>query len=324
MNSKKSAYKKTDIGLNCPSCGQFMGPFKVCPYCRTKVKNRLDIRTFKAISLVVAVVGIAALLVWANMKDHDKWKVEDLTKRQNYAYLEFNGIVVDDPKYFITFSDEGKALPGSLSFLIDDGTGLLEVKAYAEVAKDIVKEKKIPVQGDRVTVKGPVMFRGDDMSLMLQDESSLVILDEDIDIKITISDIFNTGEDGITTGTIVITPGKMVKLTGTFPGPMAQEDEDYIDFCDNYGNTKILIKDENDNMVVIKIASVLRGPYRVDIDEKEDDEISFSDHENNTDLEITVVGHLIWDKYTYIQGSEHRGSWVIVPRTFDDVWLEVS
>ncbi len=77
-------------------------------------------------------------------------------------------------------------------------------------------------------------------------------------------------------------------------------------------------------MVVIKIPSVLRGPYRVDKSEKKDDEISFDDHQNNTNLEIRVVGHLIWDKYTTIQGSEHRGSWVIVPRTFDDVRLEVS
>ncbi len=316
MDENKEELKKSDIGLNCPKCGQFMGPFKVCPYCRTKVKNRLDIRTFKAISLMVAVLGIAALLVWANMKDREKWNIDDLTKRQNYAYLEFNGTVIDEPSYFLTFSDDGKALPGSLSFVIDDGTGIIEVKAYAEVAKDIVKENKIPVQGDTITVKGPVMFRGDDMSLMIQDESALEIMEEETDISITIRDIYNTGEDEFEYG-------KMVKLTGTFPGEEAQGDEDYIEFRDNWGNIKILLKDENDAGVVIKIPSVLTAPYRVDIDEMGDNDLSFSDR-NATDLLITVEGHMIWDKYTNIRGSDFRGSWVIVPRTFDDVRLEVN
>ena len=195
MKDEKKVYKKTDIGLNCPKCGQFMGPVSLCPYCRTRVKNRLDIKTFKAISLLVAIIGIALLLVWANVKPHNEMDIGDITKRQNYAYLRINGTVIDDARYYVTLSDSGKVLPGSISFQIDDGTGILQIKAYQEVTKDLVKDKKIPVKGDKVVVEGPVMFRGDEKSLVIQSVNGLKIEDEK-PVDITMAEINGTGEDG--------------------------------------------------------------------------------------------------------------------------------
>ena len=319
MNEKKPVYKKTDIGLNCPSCGQFMGPFKVCPYCRTRVKNRLDIRTFKAISLFVAVVGIAALLVWANMKEHDEWKIGDLTKRQNYAYLEFNGTVVEDARYFYEVSDTGEVLPNSLTFTIDDGTGIMEVKAYSEIAKDLIRENRIPVKGDQVTVKGPVNFRGNDMSLLIQDWEVLEIHRPEPDINVSIADIYSASEGDFESG-------RMIKLDDSFAGFLVgkelQESDYNVDFFDIYDNAKILIKDGNDNMAVIHVSNALLSANWNAKDKSDGKEISFFDEENSTGIRVSVVGHLIWDEYTSLGGGYYGGSWVIVPQRLDDVWME--
>ena len=308
--------RKSDIGLNCPKCGQFMGPSNLCPYCRTRVKNRLDINTLKAISLLVSVLGVASLLVWAHFKDHGQWDIEDLSKKQNYAFLEFEGVVVEDPRYYVTFTESGDSLPGSVSFKIDDGTGLIEVKAYQEVAKEIVREKKIPSNGDRVRVAGSVTFRGRDMSVMLQDVSLLEILTEDPDLTINIRDIHNKGEDANLSG-------KRVKVTGTFPGIIKQERDHNVGLQNEY-NTLILLIDEDKYYVCLKIPSALEDAYREKNDARVDSEISLLDDENAADISITVEGNLVWDRYASAPNSEYWGSWVIVPRSLDDVRLEVA
>ncbi|MDP6155055.1 MAG: hypothetical protein QGH39_00160 [Candidatus Thermoplasmatota archaeon] len=317
MKDNKKVYSKTESGLNCPNCGQFMGPFKVCPYCRTKVKNRLDIRTFKAISVVVAVVGIAFLLVWANMKDREKWDIEDLTKRQNYAYLEFNGTVVEDSHYYISFGAEGETLPGTLSFRFDDGTGIMEVKAYQEVAKNLVKEKMIPVKGDKITISGPVNFRGYDMSLMLQDWTALEIERPDPDITVTIADIYEEPDEN------AYSFGKMVKVSGLYVGSGIQVESLNIDFEDKVGNMKLVIKDENDNYAIIHVPQSIFSPYYRYDEEVEDGEYSIMYGRPEPKL-VTVTGHLIWDKYTPNFSTGEKGNWVIVPQRLDDVHLEVD
>ncbi len=314
MKDNKKVFRKTESGLNCPNCSQFMGPFKVCPYCRTKVKNRLDIRTFKAISVVVAVVGIAFLLVWANMKDREKWDIEDLTKRQNYAYLEFNGTVVEDSRYYVSFGAEGERLPGSLSFRFDDGTGIMEVKAYQEVAKDLVKEKMIPVRGDSIKISGPVNYRGNDMTLLLQDWTALEIERPDPDITVTIADIYeNPDEDAFPFG-------KMIKVSGLLTGAVFVAEDLETDFADKVGNMKILIKDENDNTAIIHVAQSLYSPYYLYNEEVGAGEYNL--YEVGTEL-ITVTGHLVWDKYAPNEVTGGKGNWVIEPQRLEDVHLEV-
>jgi len=316
MKDNKKVYSKTESGLNCPNCGQFMGPFKVCPYCRTKVKNRLDIRTFKAISVVVAVVGIAALLVWANMKDREKWEIEDLTKRQNYAYLEFTGTVTEDARYYESISDTGETLPGTLSFRIDDGTGIMEVKAYQEVAKDLVREKRIPVRGDSITVAGPVNFRGNEMTVLLQDWTALLIDRPDPDITITLAEITdNPYKDAYPSG-------KMVKISGNYVGWAFQNETLGVDFEDVVGNMKLLIGDESYNYIIIHIPQSLFSPYKNYNDEVGKDEFSLRSIET-TEKTITVTGHLVWDEYAPVFGTEEEGNWVIIPQRLDDVRLEV-
>ena len=317
MKEEKRVHKKTEVGLNCPNCGQFMGPVNMCPYCRTKVKDRISIKTMKSVSLLISVFGIALLLVWANLKDDNEMNIGDITKKQNYAYLEIEGRVVEDSRYDFIISDTGEILPNSISFKIDDGTGLLDVRTYQEVTKELIREKKIPVNGDWVKVVGNVNFRGDYKAMTLQSVDQLKIIKE-TPSPITIDDIFNKGEND--TG---IKHGKMVSLEGVFPGgKVQQEDYDILFYDDEYDTVKILLKDNKD-LAVIYIPHTLLGAYRKELDEKTVDELSFKNNKNTTDIRISVTGHLVWDKYTSFENSEHRGSWVVVPRTLDDIILEV-
>lgn len=314
MTKEAEKDPKAGKGLTCPNCGQFLGPSNVCPYCRTKVKGRLDIRSIKAISLFIAVVGVALLLVWANMKGVTKRDIGDITKRQNYAYMEIEGVIKGDVRYHIQVSDDGKALPGSLEFQIDDGTGILAVKAYDEVTKDLVKKNMIPIKGDRVKVAGSANFRENDVSLVIQDPEELEIDRDPSDINITISDIWKGRSDPA-----AFENGKEIKIQGKLYPLEHQEDKLGVGFQDLYQNARLVVHDDQDIRALIQIPHSLIGAYGDRYEERESGELSIKD-ENVENRDLTVEGRLIWDKYAPVPGDQYeRGNWVIVPFSLEHV-----
>lgn len=317
MDKESPEKKNVEEGLLCPECGQFLGPMNVCPYCRTKVKGRVDIKTLKAMSILLAVVGVGLLLVWANLRGPAEMNLGDITKRQNYAFIEINGMVVGDARYYTKVSDNGEVFPYSLSFTVDDGTGQLRVKAYDEVTKDIIEKKNIPTNGDRVKVWGNVNYRGNNKFMTLQ-SADLIDITDDISEKepeyILIDDIYDTDEQEFETGQAVI-------LEGTFPGPTSQEDDYGVDMLDIYDNLKIVLKDAVGNAVAVHVPNALLLAYgEMDVDFTEG--ISLFDV-NTTSVGISVTGHLVWDDYTSLPGSEYRGSWILVVQDFDALELGV-
>lgn len=143
----------------CPSCGRFVGPYEKCPYCGAVVGQRMAVRVFRYGSLVLAIVGLAVLLLVAARSRVPTVEIGSLAGTMNWAYVRVEGVVVRQPAYDL----EAR----SLKFWLWDGTGEIMVTAYRSEAEWLQAHGLVPVMGDRVAVEGTLRVKEDFQYLIL-------------------------------------------------------------------------------------------------------------------------------------------------------------
>jgi len=144
---------------HCPSCGRFVGPYEVCPYCGARQAPRLSLRAVKWGAILLATVGLALLWIAAARAPLPHISIQQAAATMNFAYVEIAGQVVRSP----TYNPDSR----SLSFTVDDGTGQMRVWAFRDVVDELRAAGRIPGLGDRVTVAGTLRVREEDVSLTL-------------------------------------------------------------------------------------------------------------------------------------------------------------
>lgn len=135
----------------CPGCHRFVGPYGRCPYCGAVVGQRMAVRVFKVLSLLLAGVGLAILLLVARRSGPPAYEIGALGGTMNWAYIRVQGVASRQPAY-----DPDAE---SLRFWLSDGSGEIMVVAYRAQAREMLATGRLPVMGDSVTLEGTLRVR---------------------------------------------------------------------------------------------------------------------------------------------------------------------
>ena len=119
----------------------------------------MAVRAFKYGSLVLAVVGVAILLLVARRSQVPVVQIGNLSGTMNWAYVRVEGTVTRQPAY-----DAGE---GTLRLWVGDGSGELMVMAYRSEADWLVNEGLVPVMGDAVALEGTLRIKEEFQYLVL-------------------------------------------------------------------------------------------------------------------------------------------------------------
>ncbi len=154
-------------GAICPSCGRFVGPLEQCPYCGAFVRKRLPLRYLRLGSILLALLGLAALLYAVSGASTPQVTVASVEATMNYAYVRLAGQVTRGPVY----DPESQ----ELRFYLSDSTGEILVSSFRATTRPLIEQKKIPVAGDEVAVEGTLRVREDFVSLNLSAPDKLQV-----------------------------------------------------------------------------------------------------------------------------------------------------
>jgi DNA/RNA endonuclease YhcR with UshA esterase domain len=192
--------------MNCPSCGRETPPGDTCAHCGATLSptHRLPLGFFKWASLLLALAGVAALIVSASRAAVPQITIGHLNAAANLAYVRVSGTVVTTPRY-----DPDTQY---LSFHLDDGTGELTVNAYRAETQSLISNLQIPSLGDRVTLEGTIRLREDSASLTLAAPERLVI-EHPAPVERTIGSISVDDEH-----TLVLIRGELLDRREPYPG----------------------------------------------------------------------------------------------------------
>lgn len=137
----------------CPSCGRYVGVYQICPHCGARVRTRISVTLLKIFSLVVSIIGL--VLLWWSAKNRMVQTVHaaEIDNTTNFAYAQVKGVATRS----FTYDPNSKVL----SFPIDDGTGVIWIKAYGPQAEEIFNSRNLPMPGDTVIAEGTIRLKGD-------------------------------------------------------------------------------------------------------------------------------------------------------------------
>ncbi len=119
----------------------------------------MAVRAFKYGSLVLAVVGVALLLLVARRITVPVVEIGSLTGTMNWAYVRVEGIVTRQPAY--------DAEAGTLRLWVGDGGGEILVTAYRPEAEWLMDEGLVPTMGDGVALEGTLRIKEEFQYLVL-------------------------------------------------------------------------------------------------------------------------------------------------------------
>lgn len=171
----------------CGSCGRYIGPIVLCPFCGHKNIRSKRFTYTKNFALVMAITGLLLFHVWSIPFGTPSVNLEDLNETSNYAYVTLSGVVTRAPVYYP--DEHGDA--GTIYFTVDDGTGELSVRAYpTPVVEDMIATGKIPGFGDRVNVTGNTYWYNAETGFILNHINQLDIYRPE-PINMTIEDVMN-------------------------------------------------------------------------------------------------------------------------------------
>ncbi|EEB73572.1 DNA-binding protein [Thermococcus sp. AM4] len=111
-----------------------------------KEQKKIDVSKLKYVSLVIAVLGVALILIAAQGAQAPMAKISDVYGNylMNYAVVRVEGNVVSVPYV----SETGGKL--SVTFSVNDGTGSIDIRVYSPLAEKLIEEGKVPFPGDRI------------------------------------------------------------------------------------------------------------------------------------------------------------------------------
>ncbi|MBI3272924.1 MAG: hypothetical protein HYZ53_28305 [Planctomycetes bacterium] len=195
----------------CPGCGLYVGPVERCPACGGRAPKRWPIRALKYGSPVLALAGLFALVAFARAAGDPEVKIERLDARMNFARVRIRGKVAGPPRLYESRSGSEDAA-GSLQFMIDDGTGILRVRSYDAVTRELMQAGKVPAMGDEVAVVAPYQHRAQGDLLLLDSALALTLQREEPAAARPLGDVVRTADRKRD-------EGKRVRLTGRVSGP---------------------------------------------------------------------------------------------------------
>ena len=147
----------------CDSCLRYVGPAGTCPYCGATAPVRSGLRILRIISILLATAGLGALLFMAARREVPRLAVQDIAPTMNFAYVRVVGVVTQTPS-----TGWRKDRPAYVSFVVDDGTGRINVLAYGRTAQAVTAQNRLPKKGDRVEVCGSLNVAAADTRLHIQ------------------------------------------------------------------------------------------------------------------------------------------------------------
>lgn len=197
-------------GASCPVCGAFVGPLTRCPSCGARIRQRISLRIFRWMSVLLATVGLALLWTASQRRELPLVRVADIQPTMNFAYVRIAGEVVADARVF----QEGGRV-GSLRFSVDDGTGVLEVRALRENARTLADSGRVPRQGDRIELTGSLNISADSVSLWVQAPERLTLEPAAVETASLAS--LSSADDGRS----VFVEGRVLSVEGPRPGSRA-------------------------------------------------------------------------------------------------------
>jgi len=142
---------------HCPSCGRYVGPYKVCPYCGARLAGRTSIRVVKIAAILLATVGLAVLWLAATRAEVPLIQIGQAGATMNMAYVRLRGRCTRTPSY--DPQDE------TLGFWIEDSTGEIYISTYRAQTRQVIAAGRVPALGDQVEVAGTLRIREDFLAL---------------------------------------------------------------------------------------------------------------------------------------------------------------
>jgi DNA/RNA endonuclease YhcR with UshA esterase domain len=119
----------------------------------------MAVRVFKVGSLVLAVAGLAVLLLIARQSQAPLVQIGNLGGTMNWAYVRVEGMLTRQAAY--------DADAGTLRLWVGDGSGELMVTAYKTEAEWLMTRGLVPVMGDGVALEGTLRIKEDFQYLVL-------------------------------------------------------------------------------------------------------------------------------------------------------------
>ena len=162
---------QADKGIECPSCGRFVGAHDRCPYCGTGLHKRISLKSMRYVSIIVAIAGLVCLQLMAMSRETPVKKISSITPAMNFAYITIKGVATRPMKYY---RDGDKV--NSCYIYLKDKTGDMRVTAYRQVAEKLFNKDVYILKGDQVEVSGKIrVAEGDKVSMMLEVPDHLIV-----------------------------------------------------------------------------------------------------------------------------------------------------
>lgn len=136
---------------NCPSCRRFIGPVAACPYCGGEAQQNRLLRTLRYAALFLGTIGLLLLYLMVADRATPSVRIGSITPMMNFARARLDGRVTGRP---YTAPRHGHAT--YISFVVNDGTGDVRVKAYRDVARALCDQGLVPQEGTMVSVDGQI------------------------------------------------------------------------------------------------------------------------------------------------------------------------
>lgn len=149
MNSTASTAPSGHAPARCAACERYIGPVAECPYCGLENAGGGGLRRLRLAAGLLAGIGLLLVYLAARAGEVPSMRIEDLTPRLHAATVRVTGRVQTPP--FIAAGDEHH---GTITFLVDDGTGTLSVTARRAPAGSWTAASALPREGDTVELVG--------------------------------------------------------------------------------------------------------------------------------------------------------------------------
>jgi len=153
--SKETSATDT-LGAYCPSCERFIGPVATCPYCDADANDNVLLLRLRYAAVLLGTIGLFFLYLMVAHRGTPLVRIGSITPMMNFARVRVAGTVTGKP--YIK-PQNGQA--GYVSFVVNDGTGNLRVKAYKDVAQALCDQELVPRPGTIIEVEGQLRVDAD-------------------------------------------------------------------------------------------------------------------------------------------------------------------
>ena len=161
--------------VQCPHCGQFVGPASRCAHCGMRIEKRMGLRFLRTMAVVVAVGGLFLLHLYAAHSELPLVEIGDISPVMNFASVRIAGTLESDAR---------KLRSGSVFYVINDGTGTLPVFLNP------IPEGRLPRTGTRVVATGSLSIAaGNKVRMRAQSVEAIGVPAEAFVSELKLSDV---------------------------------------------------------------------------------------------------------------------------------------